>query len=160
MTKFTAVLEEYAERFKYILKRNLAENDNIASGDLFASIATDIKVNGNVYKVQLSSKDYLKYLETGTRPHWVPIRALISWVEHKRLPTREMNPNNKDLPTTQQLAYAVRHKISQVGTEARKNIAHTQEELNAIYIPRLQDALVEDVLAVLPLIRVEIRPGN
>ena len=157
LTNFTRILDEYRERFKYIVKRNLAENDNIASGDLFASINTHIEINGNVYKVILDSREYLKYLESGTRPHWPPVKAMLQWVRNKRLPTRENNPGDKSLPTEKQLAYLVGRKISQVGTKARNNIYNTQQELNDAYIPKLEEALVQDVLAVIPLIRVEIR---
>ena len=98
------VLTEYKTKFEELVKTKIQEKDKIASGNLLASISTKIEVNGSVYTVILNSLDYLKYLETGTKPHWPPTEPILRWVKDKRLPTREYT-GDKSLPTEKQLTY-------------------------------------------------------
>ena len=150
------VLTEYKTKFEELIKTKIQKKDKIASGNLLASISTKIEVDGSVYTVILNSLDYLKYLETGTKPHWPPSEPILKWVKDKRLPTRELT-GDKSLPTEKQLAYLVRRKISKEGTEKNFIIAETIEELNEIYLKRLQEALAIDIFNAIPLIKVSLR---
>ena len=150
------VLTEYKTKFEELVKTKIQKKDKIASGNLLASISTKIEVDGSVYTVILNSLDYLKYLETGTKPHWPPSEPILKWVKDKRLPTRELT-GDKSLPTEKQLAYLVRRKISKEGTEKNFIIAETIEELNEIYLKRLQEALAIDIFNAIPLIKVSLR---
>ena len=150
------VLTEYKTRFEELVKTKIQEKDKIASGNLLASISTKIEVDGSVYTVILNSLNYLKYLETGTKPHWPPSEPILQWVKDKRLPTRELT-GDKSLPTEKQLAYLVRRKISKEGTEKNFIIAETIEELNEIYLKRLQEALAIDIFNAIPVIKVSLR---
>ena len=138
------VLTEYKTRFEELIKTKIQEKDKIASGNLLASISTKIEVDGSVYTVILNSLNYLKYLETGTKPHWPPTEPILRWVKDKRLPTRELT-GDKSLPTEKQLTYLVCRKIAKEGTEKNYIIAETIEELNEIYLKRLQEALEIDI---------------
>ena len=60
------------------------------------------------------------------------------------------------MPTESQLAYLVQRKISREGTEGRPVIARTQGELNEIYLPKFQEALMEDIMDYLPIIKISI----
>ena len=137
-------------------KTKIQKKDKIASGNLLASISTKIEVDGSVYTVILNSANYLKYLETGTKPHWPPTEPILRWVKDKRLPTRELT-GDKSLPTEKQLTYLVRRKIAEEGTGKNYIIAETIEELNEIYLKRLQEALEIDIYNAMPLIKVQLK---
>lgn len=150
------VLDEYAEKFKTVIKKQIVDNDNVATGELLESIETSVEVNGELFKVILHSKDYLKYLETGTKPHWPPTQPILEWVRAKKLPTKELT-GNKKLPGEKSLTYLVRRKISEKGTEAMKNIELTQQQLNEIYMEKLKEALIKDLTAWIPRITIQIK---
>ena len=118
------VLTEYRTRFEELVRTKIQKKDKIASGNLLANISTNIEVNGSVYTVILNSLDYLKYLETGTKPHWPPTEPILKWIKDKRLPTREYT-GDKSLPTEKQLTYLVCRKIAKEGTEPNYIISET-----------------------------------
>lgn len=156
-TRLEQVLDEYARQFEQLTKRKLVEGDNVASGALLGSIKTRVEHGGYIYTVWLDSKDYLKYLEGGTRPHYPPIAPLIRWArEKKSIATREKT-GDKHLPTEKQVAYAVKNAIGKRGTKPRPVIASTEEELNAIYTQKFVDALTEDVVRNLQIIHIQLR---
>ena len=151
-----AAIQEYAKQFETLTKKKLVDNDKVASGALVASIKTRVESGGYVYTVWLDSKDYLKYIEGGTKPHYPPIAPLIKWVrEKKKIATREKT-GNKKLPTEKQVAYLVQRKIGRVGTEAYKVVASTQEELNTLYLKKFEQALLEDVTENLQYIHIQL----
>ena len=158
------VLDEYSLRFEELVKTKMITPgrngwNRVASGQLLASIHTRIDtLPGGIYEVYLQHLDYLKYIEFDTRPHFPPVKAIIKWVKDKRLPTRE-STGNKALPTEKQLGFLVARKISKFGTKGTPIVANTQEELNAIYIPRLQEALLEDAENAIrgQMIHIELR---
>ena len=150
------VLSEYAKRFEEITKRKIQDKDKIASGKLLASISTKVELNGAIYTVYLNSLKYLEYIEYGRKPgKWPPSKPILQWVRDKRLPTAEYT-GNKSLPTEKQLAFLVQRKIGTEGIKATPLVAETEEELNAIYIPRLEEALREDIINALPIIRIQL----
>lgn len=150
------VLTEYKTKFEELIKTKIQEKDKVASGNLLASISTKIEVDGSVYTVILNSLNYLKYLETGTKPHWPPTEPILRWVKDKRLPTRELT-GDKSLPTEKQLTYLVCRKIAKEGTEKNFIIAETIEELNEIYLKKLQETLEIDIYNAMPLIKVQLK---
>lgn len=151
------VLSEYKVRFNELIKKKIQDEDLIATGQLLASIHTEIDPgDGYVYKVVLNSREYIKYLESGTKPHWPPSDAILKWVKDKKLPTAEYT-GDKSLPTEKQLAYLVSRKISEVGTEAKPIIAETVEQLNEQYIPLLVKALETDFMRELPVINLKLQ---
>lgn len=162
------VLTEYKTKFEELVKTKIQKKDKIASGNLLASISTKIEVDGSVYTVILNSLNYLKYLETGTKPHWPPSEPILKWVKDKRLPTRELT-GDKSLPTEKQLAYLIGRAMAgkspnqaklpnpNGGTEPNYIIAETIEELNEIYLKRLQEALAIDIFNAMPLIKVQLK---
>lgn len=149
------VLSEYAKRFEELIKRKIQEEDLIATGNLLASIYTEVILDGVVYKVILNSLDYIKYLEHGTRPHFPPEEPIIKWIRARKLPTRETCGGN--LPSEKQLSFLVRRKIGLEGTEAKPIIATTTKELNEQYIPRIVEALKTDIINSLPNLILTIK---
>ena len=138
------VLKEYAFQFEQLVKEKMIKPNSkgwnrVASGQLLASLKTVIKENGNEYSVYLKHLDYLKYIEFDAKPHFPPIQAIVKWVKDKGLPTGDGKKGH--LPTEKQLGFLIARKISKVGTKGTPIVANTAEELNAIYIPRMQEAL-------------------
>ena len=139
------VLSLYKVRFEELLKRKLM--DNIATGDLIASIHTRVEINGNTYEVWLDCLKYLKFLNEGTKPHWMPEEPIIKWIQAKKLPTREYIGNgDKSLPTEKQLGFLIRRKISKEGTLPTFAYTETIQELNEEFIPKIEQALTNDII--------------
>lgn len=150
------VLTLYKTRLEELVKRKIEQKDKIASGKLLASISTRVELDGVQYIVYLDSLKYLKFLETGTKPHWPPTEPILQWVRDKKLPTREYT-GSKSLPTEKQVAYLVRKKISEEGTSPNFILAETVEELNAEFMPLLLEALKTDIINSLPVIQLQLR---
>lgn len=156
LNKLAAVVQEYASEFQRITKQKLIDGDKVASGALLASIKTRVELNGNVYTVWLDSKDYLKYVDKGTKPHFPPSEPILKWVrEKKSIQTREKT-GNKNMPTEKQVTYLVQRKIGREGTKETKIVATTVEELNAQYITKMENALLEDVTDNLSIIHIQL----
>lgn len=149
------VLSEYAKRYEELIKRKIQDEDMIATGKLLASISTEVIVDGVIYKVVLNSLEYIKYLESGTKPHYPPQEPIIKWIRAKKLPTKDYCGG--DLPTEKQLAFLIQRKIGLFGTEARPIMANTANELNEQYIPRIMEALQIDIQRSLPNIILTIK---
>lgn len=156
LTNVKMVLDEYALKFQELTKKRIQDGDNIATGNLLASIKTSIDFGNERYIIYLHSLKYLKFLEEGTFPHWPPVEKLIKWVKDKKLPTKELT-GDRSLPSEKQLAYLVGRKISIHGTKPREMVLKTQEELNAVYIERLEEALIQDITNWLPIIQIQLR---
>lgn len=160
LTNVKRILDEYAEKFQELVKRKMMEKDEygynrVASGNLLASIKTEIEIGNEKFTVYLHSKEYLKYLELGTKPHWPPPKPILEWVRNKKLPTRE-NTSDSSLPTEKQLAFLISRGISKHGTKPYPIIANTMEELNEIYIVKLKEALEQDITEYLPIIHIQL----
>lgn len=151
------VLDEYALKFQEFIKRKIVDKDKKASGSLLASISMSIEVFGERYTVYLHSKDYLKYIENGRGPgKFPPPDKILQWVKDKKLPTKE-STGDKSLPSEKSLAYLVGRKISLYGTKPTPLVAETEEELNEIYMEKLEDALILDIQNSLSIVNIQIR---
>ena len=148
------VLSDYTKRFEELIKRKIQDEDMVATGNLLASISTEVVLNGVIYKVILNSLDYIRYLESGTKPHYPPQEPIIKWIRAKKFPTKDYCGGS--LPTEKQLAYLIQRKIGLEGTKARPIIATTVKELNEQFMPRLLEALKQDIYNSIPTIILKI----
>ena len=105
------VLSQYKVELEELLKRKIMDKNSVASGDLLASIHTRLEVNGTSFEVWLDCLKYLKFLDQGTKPHWMPEEPIIKWIKDKKLPTREYTGSDS-LPTEKQLGFLIRRKIA------------------------------------------------
>lgn len=137
-----AVLEEYAREVTESYRARLLADDRRASGELIDSVTCQVVTRTGGWDVTLTLRDYWKYVEYGTRPHWPPREAILRWIRMKPVIPRPGADGR--VPTERQLAFLIARKISRVGTEGRPSLRRTLEELNAIYLPRLESALAED----------------
>lgn len=138
-----AVLEEYAIAVRNAYQDKLILNDRIAKGDLLNSAEYRIGFDGQTYSVILQLAEYWKYVEYGTKPHFPPVDKLREWVLVKPVIPRPDKDGN--LPTPSQLAYLIGRKIAEHGTEGSHDLEETTEELNAIYLAKIREALALDV---------------
>lgn len=139
-----AVLQEYIEELKIEYENNLLDSDRVASWDLINNIEIVTSFEGYDYWIGFNLKDYWKYVEYGTKPHFPPVDALLRWIEIKPvLPY----PNSKGkLPTPKQLAYLIGRKISEVGTEGSHDLAEANKTIHQKYEELIQMALDEDIM--------------
>lgn len=142
------VLREYGERLVELYRANMVESGRPASGALAESLHTEVVVGDTTIAVDLSLLDYWKYIEHGTRPHWAPIGPLKEWVKVKRLLPR---PNDKIPPTLslekaqERIAYAVRWKIHEEGTEGKDDLSRALQQTWAELAGRVADAITLDI---------------
>lgn len=139
-----AVLQDYIEELKIEYENNLLDSDRVASWELINNIEIVTSFEGYDYWIGFNLKDYWKYVEYGTKPHFPPVDALLRWIEIKPvLPY----PNSKGkLPTPKQLAYLIGRKISEVGTEGSHDLAEANKTIHQKYEELIQMALDEDIM--------------
>ena len=141
-TNTEKVLEEYAIAFRNALQDSYIEDDRNASVELLNSIDYLIQKDNVQFIVSIKIADYYKYLETGTKPHWPPVNAILDYIK-----TKPILPDNRfgKLPTPEQLAYLIGRKISEEGTEGTNNFHKTAEKINAEYMDKIEEAITKDV---------------
>ena len=137
------VLNDYAVEFRNALQDSYIEDDRLASGELINSCEYIIEKDNISISVSIQIADYYKYIESGTKPHWPPVDAMLNYVKVKPILPRP--DKNGKLPTPEQLAYLIGRKISQVGTEGTNNFHKTAEQVNEKYLPLIEEAITKDV---------------
>lgn len=139
-----AVLQEYIEELKIEYENNLLDSDRVASWDLINNIEIVTSFEGYDYWVGFNLKDYWKYVEYGTKPHFPPVDALLKWIKIK--PVLPYPNSRGKLPTPNQLAYLIGRKISEVGTEGSHDLAEANKTIHQKYEELIQMALDEDIM--------------
>lgn len=137
-----SVLREFGNAMEDYMRQHLAENGTNASETLTRSIKHIINKDGQDYEISISLEEYWKYVENGTKPHWPPREAIISWILVKPVIPEERNGK---LPTIEQLGYLIRRKISEDGTEAQPFFWRSVEEAMAEFEQRIGEAIEQDV---------------
>lgn len=137
-------LEKFGHRFtdEY---RNLLEAENVnASYALSDSVDYIVETDDDAIQVSISLLDYWKRVEYGTQPGTIVDRKdLEKWIRVKRVVPRPLN--NGKLPTTQQLAYLIQHKIYEQGIEERPLFEMTLEEVWNDFNARIEQAVTRDI---------------
>ena len=126
-SKTQEVLGRYGAEFIEQYKINLTTSGRPASGDLIDSLSYEVVINSQTFAVDIHLKDYWKYIEDGTHPHWPPVDAIRRWIEVKPVIPRPMD--NGRLPTDDQLAFLIGRKISRVGTEGINDFERANDEI-------------------------------
>lgn len=135
-------LQDYINEVKELYSDNIVREGHNASGDLIKSIKVILQKNNTSIEVSLSLNEYWKYLESGTRPHWPPMDAILEWIRVKPVIPVERNGN---LPTEKQLAYLISRKIAQEGTPETNLLENTLETVNAKYDELISEAIDKDL---------------
>lgn len=148
-----AVLEEFATEFRETYKAELVKHDRftqygedrlIDSVDR-NTVQTMVHEGEREWSVTIDLKDYWKYVENDTAPHWPPPDAILRWVQIKPVVPR---PDSRGrIPSQKSLAYLIGRKISRVGTEGSHDFATSKEAVYQRFRTRIQAAIAADVRA-------------
>jgi hypothetical protein len=144
-----AVLEAYCEEVEERLGEALLQADHFDTGELATTLDHDIQVSDDEIVAYLVHQDYFKYIEEGIKPAgeygnpgWKAYPFIRKWVEHKPLPRTEKNGK---LPTWDSIAYLVTRKIVDEGIEPDPLLNEILQEMDARYLPIIEEAVSEDV---------------
>lgn len=132
-------IEEIAKQFVEAYKQALIDSEHAAGGD--NSLQAKVTYENDLVNISIEGADYLKYLETGTKPHFPPIDDILHWIKVKPVIPRSFNGK---LPTEPQLAYLIARKISIEGTEATNLVRDTSANFNLTN--KLAKAIEEELL--------------
>lgn len=156
------VLERYTKQAVELYRYQISIGGKNASRTLIDSVRGELTENGSRYEVYLNLEHYWKYVEGGSKgvvaspagavypAHFPPVSVLEHWIEVKGIvPQGDIS--------TRSLAYLFARKIYLKGIEPFPALATTIEELNRIYEPQLEQALVEDVQG---LVAEYVKPFN
>jgi len=143
LQNFLSTLNEYAQKAKELYKRKLTDKEINASYKLLNSVETVVRRNDDEFIVTINLEDYWYYVENGRGPgKFPPIDKILEWIRVK--PVIPYTDSRGRLPTEEQLAFLIARKIANEGTEGRKELFETVDELNRHYLPLLQKALDDD----------------
>ena len=153
-THLEDVLRRWADYFRNDYTQRLIANDRIASRELLESVRTRIEVDGSGYEVIVTLRDYWKYVENDTRPHWPPPAALLRWVEIKPTIPRPYTLGGKEI-SAKSLAYLVGRKISEHGTKGTHDMEAAKDDAMRAFRAELKAAVGHDVVNYI----LKVTPG-
>lgn len=147
------VLKEYAIELRNSLQDSYINDDRIATGDLLNSVEYIIEKDDRQIEVSLQLKEWWKYVEEDTKPHFPPPDAMLNYIKAK--PILPKPDRNGKLPTPNQLAYLIGRKISEVGTTGTHNVRDTVRLINERYEEKIGQAISEDINNELDVIIIQ-----
>ena len=147
------VLKEYAIELRNTLQDSYITDDRIATGDLLNSVEYIIEKDDRQIEVSLQLKEWWKYVEEDTKPHFPPPDAMLNYIKAK--PILPKPDSNGKLPTPNQLAYLIGRKISEVGTTGTHNVRDTVRLMNERYEEKIGQAISEDINNELDVIIIQ-----
>ena len=136
------VLDRYGQDLVQELRNALINKDAYASGQLDTMMDYDVERTADGYTLYLVSPEYLKWLDSGTRPHWAPIEPLQRWVWSKGIVPEERNGK---LPTVEQLPYMIQKGIAEHGTEGVHQVNAVANMVYDRWEKELQEAMLDDL---------------
>ena len=151
--KTSEVLERYGREFIELYKLNLANSGRTASGGLVDSLRYNVVLDNTTFAVDITLRDYWKYIEDGTRPHWPPVSAIRQWIDIKPVIPRPFD--NGELPSPDQLAFLIARKISNEGTRGINDFERANNELFEQMQMSIAEAVTEDLERQVELIFTE-----
>jgi len=118
------------------IRAELLAQDHNASGDLISSIRYMVTEN----QIIIIANDYAKYLETGTSAgRWVPIDALIRWIEQKGIASGEREVKNA--------AFAIQRAIFREGTPTKGSYKFSKNGRRKEFLTFVMDENFELIVA-------------
>ena len=138
------VLKEYGKAVEDHYRERLIKDNKKASGELINRLRFVYRHKGLSWEISLKLKDYWYYVEHGRKAgKFPPPNKILEWIEIK--PVLPYPNANGKLPTPQQLAFLIGRKIATKGIEAGNQLADTLEEINDIYMSKIELALEKDL---------------
>lgn len=146
-----AVLEEFAGEFRDTYRASLLKHDRITQHGkdrLVDSVeANDVKAmvteGDRAFEVTINLKEYWKWVENDTRPHWPPPSAILRWVEIK--PVIPYPDAKGRIPSPRSLAFLIGRKISREGTTGSHDFRDSREAVLTRFRTRIRVAMAKDV---------------
>lgn len=146
-----AVLEEFAGEFRDTYRASLLKHDRITqhgTDRLVDSVeANDVKAmvteGDRAFEVTINLKEYWKWVENDTRPHWPPPSAILRWVEIK--PVIPYPDAKGRIPSPRSLAFLIGRKISREGTTGSHDFRDSREAVLTRFRTRIRIAMAKDV---------------
>ncbi len=136
-------LMDIAEDIRANYVQHLVESKHYTTEyTLIDSVRCEVKVGDNGFNVEMTLKDYWKYVEEDTPPHFPPLDKIREWIDIKPILPR---PLNGITPTKDGLAYLIGRKIAEVGTKGTHDLEKTKDAVIPFYTERLEAALRHDV---------------
>lgn len=143
LSEFLSTLDEYAEKARSLYKQKLTEKEINASYKLLNSVETTVKRGDDTFTVVINLEPYWIYVENGRKAgKFPPIDKILEWIRIK--PITPYSDSRGRIPTEESLAFLISRKIAEQGTEPRRVLAETVEELNNYYLPLLKQSLDRD----------------
>lgn len=157
-TNTLAVLNELAEDVKAVYAGEMVKSGHptrMGHDRLTDTITTKVTANGKEFEVSLNMNKYWQYLEYGTPPHWPPRNAILEWIRIK--PVIPRPDSSGRIPTPNQLAFLIARAMAgkspnqknlknpQGGTKGTHNLEKTKETVIPYYIPKIEEALQQDI---------------
>lgn len=141
-TNLEKVLEEYGRELRNKYQDNLINSDRLASGELLNSVEYIIEKDNISISISLQLAEYWKYVEWDTKPHWPPVDKIKEWIRVKPI-----LPDDRfgKLPTPDQLAFLIGRKISEEGTKGSNDLHNAIDEINSLFLEKIEEAITMDV---------------
>jgi hypothetical protein len=128
--------DEYGEILVAKLKKNIADIDKYATGDLVDTMYYEVKSDGVKSVIRLNANHYLRYVDKGRRPgKYPPLWAISKWATVKGISQRAVFP--------------IARKIAERGTPATNVINKTLDQVKSEFLPIYEKNLADIVGVVL-----------
>ena len=136
-----SAIEKVAQEFINAYRQRVKDSGHYASGRLNDSLSAKVWADAESVTVTIDGEAYAKYLNTGTRPHWPPVDAILEWIRVKPVLPRPMA--NGKLPTERQLAFLIGRKISKYGTPATHILEDSLEQFD--FVNKLKQTIQDEL---------------
>lgn len=142
LDNFIYILNKMGEELIDEYRKQLANNGHDATGSLANSVTFTITTTDSSFEITLDLLDYWEYVENGRSPgKFPPPDAILNWIHTKPIIPREISGK---LPTEDQLAFLIGHKISEEGTQGTHDMETALNIIKSRYEPLLSEALQDD----------------
>lgn len=137
------VMNDFGKDYVTAIKRELRSEGKVASGELLNSINYKLIRKDDGFDIQITSKEYLKYVDEGRRPgRMPPSTKLIPWVRSKGI---KMSTSKGKKMTDQQMAFVLAKSIGKKGIKATNILSETKAEVMAEYKDKISEAVAKDI---------------
>jgi len=98
--------------------REIREQGHVASGRGVRSLETRVRRHGGLVIGEVLVNDYMMFVDSGTRPHFPPVRAILKWVKTIRPGLSEASAKS--------MAWAVATNMAKEGTPSRGSFQYSK----------------------------------
>jgi hypothetical protein len=138
------VMYEFGTDLVAEIKSRLQSLNKVASGDLINSISFIMIQTSEGWEVDITSENYLKYIESGRRPgsKQPPTDVIKPWIESKGIKIS----GKTGYISTDSAAFVIARSIGEKGIKPVDIIQPAYETIYARYKSRIADAISKDII--------------